>query len=610
MFLAYFIHTQRRLARALRVLPQSLRLVWRASARWTAAWALLVIAQGSLPVALVYLTKQLVDAVVTATRGALDPYALLGRAGLMLGLLLLGEALRGMAGAVQRVQAELLFDHVTGLIHAQSARVDYAFYELPDFYDHLHRARAEASYRAVSLVESLGRLAQDAVTLLGMAAVVTAFAWWLPLALLLSTLPALVVVVWQTLRQHEWRVRHTADERRAWYFDELLTTGAAAAELRLFDLGEHFQTRYRAVRARLRAGQLRLAWQESAAEFAASVAGLIVTGAALLWVFRRVLAGAATLGTLALFYQAFNQGQALMRSLLGNVGQLYASSLFLGELFEFLALPARVGDPAAPVAALPALQRGITFENVSFTYPNATQPALCNFSLHIPAGRTVAIVGLNGAGKSTLLKLLCRFYDVDAGHVLLDNVEVSQMRVAELRRMITALWQTPVQYNATVAENIRFGDLNVEEDDGARLQAAARGAGAASVIERLPHGYDSLLGKRFAGGSELSVGEWQRVALARAYWRAAPIMLLDEPTSAMDSWAEAEWLGRLRALAAGRTVLMITHRFTTAMQADEIHVMAAGRIVESGTHATLLAQGGVYAESWRAQMQAQRQDGE
>ncbi|GAB4440019.1 MAG: hypothetical protein Kow0031_21950 [Anaerolineae bacterium] len=238
--------------------------------------------------------------------------------------------------------------------------------------------------------------------------------------------------------------------------------------------------------------------------------------------------------------------------------------------------------------------------DISFSYPGSNLTALKDFNLAIPAGQIVAIVGENGAGKSTLLKLLCRFYDPQQGRITWDGVDLRAMRQADLRRRITVLFQQPYPYHDTAGDNIRFGDLP-GQPTATQLDAATLAAGAREIISKLPEGYDTILGKWF-GQTELSVGEWQRVALARAFVRQADLVILDEPTSAMDSWAENEWMHRFRGLVAGRTALIITHRFSTAMQADVIHVMMGGRLVESGTHSELVALGGRYAQSWRQQM--------
>ena len=597
-----------KLRRALRVslpyLPRAFALVWSSARDWTLAWAILLVAQGLLPVATVYLTRSLVNSLVEAVGSSgewQDVRPLLILVGLMAGLLLMTELLSSATRWIRTAQSELIKDHISSLIHQKSVTADMAFYESPDYYDHLHRARAEANYRPVALLDSIGSLLQNGLTLVAMLAVLVPFGLWLPLALLVSTLPAFYIVLHFTLRQHHWRLRTTEDERRIWYYDWLLTAGESAAELRLFGLGDHFQWAYQTLRQGLRKGRLQLTRDQGLAELGAGASALLVTGATMVWMVWRALKGWVTLGDLALFYQAFNQGQRLTRSLLGNVGQLYANSLFLGNLFEFLDLESKVVNASHAASAPISLRRGIRFHRVSFRYPGSPREALHNFNLIIPAGQIVAIVGPNGAGKSTLIKLLCRLYDPDAGHIEMDGIDLRDLQVEQLRRRITVLFQEPVRYNDTVAENISLGN-RAAIPSVAEIEAAAQAAGADSIISRLPKGYATLLGKMFAKGIELSVGEWQRIALARAFLRQAPVILLDEPTSAMDSWSEADWLERFRSLARGRTVVIITHRFTTAMRADIIYVMADGRILERGSHDDLLALGGPYSESWRMQM--------
>ncbi|MGH9768519.1 MAG: ABC transporter ATP-binding protein [Blastocatellia bacterium] len=595
-----------RLLNSLSYLPRAISLVWKASGKWSIAWAAVLIVQGILPVAAVYLTKALVDGLVAVMgegRDSAKLRELLVWAILMAVVALASETLRGVSIIIRTAQSELLGDYITGLIHRQSVIVDYAFYEMPDYYDHLYRAREDASYRAVELIEILGELLQDGITLCGMAVALTMFEWYLPIALLFSTFPALVVVMRHALKEHEWRLKKTGDERRAWYYDWVLTTDVAAAEIRLFGLGPHFQNAYQTIRAALRGEHLKLTRRQSLENFFAGLFAMAVTGVVMALLALQAVQGKVTLGTLALFYQAFNQGQGLMRALLGNVGQLYANSLFLGNLFEFLALKPRVCDPmdmAQPAPAPSPIKDGIEFRGVTFAYPGSERAVLRNFDFKLSAGKITAIVGLNGAGKTTLIKLICRFYDPQSGGVLIDGVDIRRMKLDDLRRMITVLFQQPVHYNVTVAENIRLGDATADVSVES-LESAIRSAGAEEIIRRLPRGHESVLGKLFIEGNELSVGEWQRIALARAFWRNSPIVLLDEPTSAMDSWAEAEWLNRFREVTAQRTALLITHRFTTAMRADVIHVMVGGEIVESGRHEELISLDGVYAQSWHEQ---------
>ena len=593
----------------LRYLPRAYRLVRAAAGRWTAAWLALLLAQGLVPVAVVYLTKPLVDSLSGAVRaqGAWEAAApALGWALAMAVAIALGEVLRAGLEWVGTVQARRVEDHVSALIHAQSTRVDVAFYEWPDFHDHLHRARHEARHRPVALLESCGAFMQNGITLAAMAVVLLQFGWWVSAALLLSTVPALLVVLRFAVRQHRWRARVTADERRTTYHDWLMTSGEAAAEVRLFDLGEGLRAAYGELRARLRSEELGLAAAQARAELAATAFAMLLAGACLAWVLWQAITGAVGLGEAALFYVAFGQGQRLMRSLLSGAGRIYYNVLFLGNLFAFLDLESRVADPARalappePAAGTRGLE--VRLEGVAFRYPGAPRAAMPGLDLVFHPGQVAAIVGANGSGKSTLVKLLCRFYDPDAGRIVIGGVDARALALAQLRSRVAALFQEPMRYDATVAENIAVGARDAQLSD---IKAAARAAGAEELIARLPRGYETLLGTWFEGGVELSVGEWQRLALARAFFRPAPVIVLDEPTSAMDSWAEADWLRRFRSLAAGRTAIVVTHRFTTAMQADVIHVMDQGRVIESGSHAELLARQGAYARSWNAQMRAE-----
>ena len=606
----YFATRLKKAYTQLPYLRRAFALVWHAARFWTITWMLILVAQGLLPAALVLLIRELVDDLVVVIdsgggRESLQPVYVLAT---LAALVMLGqEILRGAGAWVRAAQSIRVQDHVSALVQEKSIELDMAFYDSPDYYDHLYRARNDSRHRLTALMESLGGLVQSGITLVAMAGILIPYGWWLPLVLVVSPLPAFFVVMRYTLREHQWHMRNTAAERKAWYFDYLITAREVAAELRLFDLGEHFMSRFRKIRTRLRDEHLDLLKGEGISAFFAGIVGLVTMGAAMAWMLWRAANGVASLGDLVLFYQAFTQGQGLMRNLLENIGQIYRNMLFLENLFEFLALEPGVKEPARPIPVNFPLTRNISFLDVSFTYPGSRRKVFDGFRIEFPADRITAIVGPNGAGKSTLIKLLCRFYDPQHGRIELDGVPLNEIPKQELWSAISVLFQQPVPYQDTVSGNIAPGKGGSTAGDGSEsgmdpvVVSAAVAAGADSIVARLTDGYDTRLGKWFAGGTDLSVGEWQRIGLARAFFRDTPIIILDEPTSSMDPWAEKEWLDRLRTLAQGKVVIIITHRFSTAMSADLIHVMEEGQIVESGGHKELLTSNGRYASSWKAQ---------
>jgi ATP-binding cassette subfamily B protein len=588
-------------------LGQTIKLVWVASRFWMAAWMALILLQGVLPAATVYLTRLVVDSLVTVVGVGISWDAiqtLLVPASLMAGVLVLTEFLRGASDWIRTAQSELVQDHVSALIHHQSIAIDFSCYESSDYNDQLNRAREGASGRSLALLENTGSLLQNSITLFAMAAILLPYGLWLPIVLLASALPAFYVVMRLNRMQYQWSQRTTTDRRRLQYYDVLLTHSGVAAELRLFNFGPYFQASYQKLRQRLRREQLRLIQAQSLGRLGAGMLALLTSGAALAWMGQQVLLGKITLGDLALFYQAFNRGQGIVKALLNSVGQIYRNGLFVGNLFEFLQIKPQVVDPPQPQSVPAKLKQSIGFRHITFRYPGSETAVLEDFNLTIPAGKIVAIVGDNGAGKSTLIKLLCRFYDPEAGGIELDGIDIRNFTIEDLRRQFTVLFQFPITYQLTVAQNIGLGDLEADPNPTA-IEVAAKGAGIHDKIMSLSQGYNSLLGKWFPGGTDLSGGEWQRLALARAFLRQAQLIILDEPTSAMDPWAEFDWLERFRAMANGRTAIVITHRFTLAMRADMIHVMRAGKIVESGSHDELLAEDGLYAQSWRSQMNLQ-----
>lgn len=586
-------------------LPWAVGLVWKAAAGWTVAGLMILIIQGLVPAGTVYLTKLLVDAVAGAlgaglSREAAEPLIV---PGVLMGLLMLSQQGLGRIGAyVNLAQSQLVEDHIKTLIHDQAGSLDLGFFESTDYYDLLNQANSQAGSRPLQLITSLGSILQHTITLVAIAALLIPYGAWLPIALIITTIPALYVIMRHNQHHYRWWHSRTAERRQTGYFDMMLTLDTPAAEVRIFGLNRHFRDAYRAVRAKLRRENLDLVKRQNIARMWAGLVSLVLSAGVMIVILSRAMQGRYQLGDLALFYQAFNQGEAQLRGLMSNVGNIHSSLLFLEHLHAYLAIEPRVLEPEVPAEAIKEVQREIRFENITFSYPQGNRPALENFSLVLPARRITAIVGANGAGKSTLVKLLCRFYDPDEGRILVDGVDIRSLSSADLRRMITVLFQFPMRFQTTAEMNIRMGDL-LADRDMADVEEAARQAMIHDKLQGLNEGYGTHLGKWFGFGTELSGGEWQRVTLARAFFREAPIVILDEPTSAMDSWTENEWLDGFARHVSGRTALVITHRFTTAMRADYIYVMDGGHVVEEGTHHELLELDGLYATSWRGQMQ-------
>lgn len=556
-----------------------------------------------LPVSQAWIGKLIVDRLVLALQRGDDPAVGLAS---LLPLLLLGFALvtvGTLVGQGYTLLEHMLNARVSYAIHEQIMRtavaLDLAHFEQAEFYNRLQNARREADYRAITLVNALFAIVQGAVTLLSFAALLLALSPLVALILFGATLPAFLVQAKYGGLYFRLLSARAPEFRRMHYLQYLLTIDSSAKEIKLFELGNPLLQRYHRLFWRFYHEDARLARQRSAVSVLWGMLSTASFYAAYAWVAWQALLGRLTLGDLTLYLALFQTSQSTFRSTLAAIGQVYESGLFLENLFSYLHLhPTPESDTGVPCPR--PLRHGIELRDVSFTYPGSQHAALHHLSLHIRAGETLALVGSNGAGKTTLIKLLTRLYDPDAGAILLDGVDLRQIDRHDLHRQISVIFQDYVQYQTTLRENIGFGDIEHLHDD-ARLHAAATRSGANSLAERLPSGYDTMLGRWFAEGYELSGGEWQKVALARALLRDAELLVFDEPTAALDAEREAAMFAQLHDLTRDKTTLLISHRFSTVRMADRIAVLHNGQIVELGTHAELLAQNGRYAHMYRLQ---------
>jgi ATP-binding cassette subfamily B protein len=589
-------------------LNRALRFVWKSAKGWTIANAVLIVVQGVLPLLPLYLMKLMVDA-VTAGLAAPDKWVAFKHV-LLLGVLmgavtLFASLIRSIAGLVSEWQAYIVTDHMNDVLLAKSVEVDLEYYESAQYYDTLHRAQLEAPSRPLSIVNGLAQIGQSAISLLAIAALLIIFHWIIAVILFIAVISGTAVRLIYTGKMYRWQREQTSLERQAGYLNWMLTDRSHAKEIRLFDLGLLFIRRFHDLRRKLRKGRLTITRRRSIADFAAQTFSTAVIYSLYAYLAYQAIRGKATLGDLAMYYQAFQRVQGSLQGILSSLAGLYEDNLFLSNLYEFLDLKRTVIEPVHARPVPQPMQHGIVLNHVSFQYPRGTRKVFEDISLTIRPGEVVALVGENGSGKTTLIKLLCRLYDPTGGTITIDGVDLRQFETKALRQEITIIFQDYAHYHLTARENIWFGNTALSPDDE-QVIAAAHRSGADGVISALPHGYDTILGKRFEDGEELSIGEWQKVALARAFMRDAQIIVLDEPTSSMDAKAEYEVFQSFRQLVTGRAAILISHRFSTVRMADRIFVLKQGSIIEGGTHEELVRMGGTYARLFEMQAQHYR----
>ena len=586
----------------------ALRFVWESTPGLTIVNLFLLVIEGTLPLAALILLKLLVDTVTSGLGDTTTDTLFEVTAWLILamgGVALLSGAANEISTLVFKAQSQIVTDHMHAKLHAKSIEVDLEYYENSQYFDTLHRAQQDAPHRPTAILNSLLQIGQNGISLLAMGGLLFLFQWWVVLVLIVAALPDFFVRLRHSNQLYVWERQRTPLERKAWYLNMLLTRDSHAKELRIFDLGTRFGEWFQDVRRVIRRERLGLERRRTIATIGAQVLGIIGIFGVYFFVAYRTAHGLITIGELVMYFQAIQRSSGFLKFLGNNLSSLYENSLFLNNLEDFLHIRSRLVVPKAPKVVPRPLQQGLVFDQVSFHYPSEQQVALEDLSFSLYPGEHIALVGENGAGKTTLVKLLCRLYDPTHGRILLDGIDLREFGIQDLHQEISVIFQDFARYHMTAKENIGLG-VDPDRLDHDQCVSAAQQAGIDKVIARLPQGYDTILGKMFEGGQELSIGEWQKVALARAFLRKSQILIMDEPTSAMDAKAEAELFERFHQLAKGRIAILISHRLSTVKMADRIFVLNHGRIVECGTHQELVNKQGTYAELFETQAQYYR----
>ena len=589
---------------ALRYVPQLVRLVWDTHRGLTVAMTALRLVRAFVPIVTLWIGKLIIDGVVSAQRSGASWRSVAGLVAIELAIVIVGELLARASSLVESLLGDLFSNRISVRLMEHAATLDLAQFEDPEFYDHLERARRQTVGRIGLIAQMLG-LAQDALTLITLSAALLAFSPWLMVLLVVAIVPSFLGETRFAAMEYSLLFRWTPERRQLDYLRWVGASDDTAKEVQLFGLAGWLTERYRVLSERWYAENRKLATRKAFVSSALSFIGTLGYYAAYIVIIARAIAGSITLGSLTFLAASFSRGRDLIQRLLLGASAIYEQGLYLRDLFLFFEMkPTITSPPGAPAVPRP-IRSGFVFEDVGFTYPGSERWAVRHVSFALRPGERIALVGENGAGKTTLTKLLARLYDPTEGRITLDGRDLREYDLASLRREIGVIFQDFVRYDMRFDENVGVGEIEAVRaylDDGATastpetLVHAADQSLASSLLPRLPAGYRQMLGRRFDDGIDLSGGEWQKIALARAYMRDAQVLILDEPTAALDARAEYEVFTRFSELMAGRMGVLISHRFSTVRMADRIVVLQGGEVVEDGTHEQLVNAGGLYAE--------------
>ncbi|HEX9219387.1 MAG TPA: ABC transporter ATP-binding protein [Gemmatimonadaceae bacterium] len=597
---------------ALRYVPALFRLIWRTHRGYTTAIVVLRVVRSVIPVATFWVGKLILDSVIAAKAGTGSLSHVWRYLALELAIVLSGEILARASSLIESLLGDLFSNAMSVQLMEHAARLDLAQFEDPEFYDHLERARRQTVGR-IALLSLLLSMSQDALTLLTLAGALIAYSPWLLLLLAIAVIPSFLGETHFASLGYSLLFRWTPERRQLDYLRYVGASDKTAKEVQMFGLAPWLTDRYRDLSQKFYEENRSLSLRRGVVSALLSILGTIGYYTAYVVILIRAVKGEITIGTLTFLAASFGRGRDVIQNILLSASNVYEQALYLRDLFVFLDMRPTIESPpdARPVPS--TIKSGFVFENVGFKYPGSDRWAVRNVNLVLGPGERVALVGENGAGKTTLTKLMARLYDPTEGRITLDGVDLKEYDLASLRRAIGVIFQDFVRYDMRFDENIGVGEIesvrtDLEKNNGTpvAITAAAENSLAASLLPRFSKGYQQMLGRRFDEGVDLSGGEWQKIALARAYIRDAQVLILDEPTAALDARAEYEVFLRFSELVAGRMAVLISHRFSTVRMADRIIVLRHGKVEEQGSHEELLAKQGLYEELFTMQAQGYR----
>ena len=595
---------------AMRNIPPFLRGIWETSRPLTLATIGLRLVRAFLPIATLYVGKLIIDEAVRLVgagvagdvaeawqRGQLDHLLVL--LGLEFGLAIGSDLLGRMTSYVDTLLSERFTNATSIRLMEHAAELDLEDFEDADLQDKLDRARRQTMGR-MSLMGQLFGQAQDAITVLSFAAGLLAYAPWLMVLLAVALVPAFIGESHFNALNYSLNFQWTPERRQLEYLRQMGASVETAKEVKIFNLNRFFIERFRTLSDRFYQANRRLAARRAAWGTVLAALGTLGYYVAYAYIAWRTVRGDFSIGDLTFLAGSFRRLRQLLESLLTGFSQVAGQALYLDDLYSFFEIEPEIRSKPGALPVTAPIRRGFVFEGVGFRYEGSERWALRGLSFDLHAGEVLALVGENGAGKTTLVKLLARLYDPDEGRILLDGRDLRDYDLDDLRANIGVIFQDFVRYHLTAAENIGVGQIDAM-DDRTRIERAARKGMADDVVAGLPRGYDQVIGRRFKDGVDLSGGQWQKIAIARAYMRDAQVMILDEPTAALDARSEYEVFERFKELSDNKTAVLISHRFSSVRMADRILVLADGKVEASGTHAELMAQGGRYAELFELQ---------